>query len=72
MKGGTEARHFLEGKHSLRNLSFICFSKVNVGSRGGDINFLSKCKKAFWIYNLRSLNPRGMNVDFIYVYNKVI
>lgn len=46
--------------------------RVNLGLKRGDIYFLGKLKKAFWVHNLRSLHQRGLNEgvsirEFVYV-----
>lgn len=58
------AAHFLEGNHSISSLRYIGFEHVTLPKRGGDLNNLLWKREADWIFNLKTLAPFGLKVDF--------
>lgn len=57
------ARHFLERAHPISQLRFLGIELVPKPNRGG--NFTEKLlrRELFWIYQLNTLSPRGLNED---------
>ena len=58
------AAHFAEANHPVSSLRYIGIEKVNVPRRGGDIEQLLLKREASWIYQLKTLSPMGLNIDF--------
>ena len=56
--------HFLEENHSISSLRYIGIEHVILPRRGGDLDNLLLKQEAAWIFNLKTLAPYGLNVDF--------
>lgn len=57
------AMHFMQAGHNVSALRYIGLEKVEKPRRGGDWESLLLKREAFWIYELRTLKPFGMNLD---------
>ena len=58
------AAHLLEANHSISSLHYIGIEHVTLPRRGVDLDNLLLKREAAWIFNLRTLAPFGLNVDF--------
>uniref|UniRef100_A0A674E9P8 Reverse transcriptase domain-containing protein n=1 Tax=Salmo trutta TaxID=8032 RepID=A0A674E9P8_SALTR len=58
------AAHFLEAGHSISSLRYIGIEHVTLPRRGGDLDNLLLKREAAWIFNLKTLAPFGLNIDF--------
>ncbi|CAJ0936993.1 unnamed protein product [Ranitomeya imitator] len=57
-------RHFHDMGHSVNQLRYRIIDDVPVLRRGGDrVSFLKK-KELKWIFELDTLSPRGMNIEY--------
>lgn len=55
------AQHFMEAGHPLSSLSFTVIEHVKESRRGGNTEKRLLQRECFWIWTLKSLQPRGMN-----------
>ena len=58
------AQHFSKMGHNVAQLRYIGIERVPLPRRGGDIHNLLDRREAYWIYQLRTLQPDGLNEDF--------
>lgn len=58
------ARHF-DRKHFSALLFFIGIKAIKINLRGGNGNISRKKRETLWIFNLKSLFPKGMNEDLL-------
>lgn len=58
------AVHFTNYQHNVSSLRYTGIELVKPLCRGGDINTVLLKQETFWIYELDTLSPRGINEDF--------
>jgi hypothetical protein len=58
------AAHFLEANHSISSLRYIGIEHVTLPGRGGDLDNLLLKREDAWIFNLKTIAPFGLKVDF--------
>ncbi|XP_077137236.1 uncharacterized protein LOC143798719 [Ranitomeya variabilis] len=58
------SKHFTEAKHTERDLKFRIIDGISTQRRGGDRTALLKKLELRWIYELNTLKPKGLNVEF--------
>ena len=59
------ARHFNNIKHDICTLRFQGIEVVNPMKRGGDRDRLLLQREAFWIHNLNTEFPKGLNEELL-------
>ena len=60
------AKHYLEAEHgSASSLRFVGLEQVTT-TRGGNLPKLLSQREMFWIYELNTMQPQGLNDDFSY------
>lgn len=53
------AGHFHD--HEIKDLTCICIKKVTKSRRGGNIEKKNVQREAYWMYQLKSMSPLGLN-----------
>ncbi|CAJ0949522.1 unnamed protein product [Ranitomeya imitator] len=56
--------HFIEKGHNLSQLKFQIIEHVTPLRRGGDRITMLKRREAYWIHELNTLSPKGLNRDY--------
>ncbi len=56
-------RHFESAKHSFYDFKFLGIERVLLHRRGGNRDRKLLQREAFWIFELRSLIPTGLNEE---------
>ncbi|CAJ0942722.1 unnamed protein product [Ranitomeya imitator] len=56
--------HFSSKGHSVSQLRFQVIEQVTPPRRGGDRISILKRREAFWIHELNTLSPKGLNRDY--------
>ncbi|CAJ0934922.1 unnamed protein product [Ranitomeya imitator] len=56
--------HFIEKGHNLSQLRFQIIEQVTPPRRGGDRVTILKRREAYWIHELNTLSPKGLNRDY--------
>lgn len=59
------ARHFNAVKHEARQLQYMGIEVVQTPRRGGDRDKLLLQREAYWIHQLDTLIPKGMNEELV-------
>ncbi len=57
------SRHFKSANHSLSDMKFLGIERILPHRRGGDKDKKLLQREAFWIFELKSLFPEGMNEE---------
>ncbi|CAJ0965045.1 unnamed protein product [Ranitomeya imitator] len=55
--------HFIEKGHNVSQLKFQIIEQITPPRRGGDRVSILKYREAYWIHELNTLHPRGLNRD---------
>ena len=58
------AAHFMQAGHSVSALRYTGIERVEQPRRGGDWESLLRRRETYWQYELQTLHPKGMNLDF--------
>uniref|UniRef100_A0A4W5PKF4 pyrroline-5-carboxylate reductase n=1 Tax=Hucho hucho TaxID=62062 RepID=A0A4W5PKF4_9TELE len=58
------AAHFVEANHPVSSLRYTGIEHVALPRRGGNIEILLLQREAYWIFYLKTLTPKGLNIDF--------
>ncbi|XP_069507297.1 uncharacterized protein [Ambystoma mexicanum] len=58
------ARHFMEHHHTVAQIKFQVLEVVKKPHRGGDYQSILSRRETFWIHQLDTLNPQGLNEEF--------
>lgn len=56
--------HFLENGHNVSQLRFQILEQITPLRRGGDRIKLLKQREAYWIHQLDTLTPKGLNREW--------
>ncbi|CAJ0944277.1 unnamed protein product [Ranitomeya imitator] len=56
--------HFISKGHNISQLRFQILEHIPVQRRGGNRIYLLKKKEAYWIHELQTLSPKGLNRDY--------
>ncbi len=57
------SHHFKSANHSLSDMKFLGIERILPHRRGGDRDKNLLQREAFWIFELKSLFPEGMNEE---------
>ncbi len=57
------SHHFKSANHSLSDMKFLGIERILPHRRGGDRDKKLLQREAFWIFELKSLFPEGMNEE---------
>lgn len=60
------SQHFQLAKHAISDLKFLGIERVLPKRRGGDVDKKLLQRESFWIFELNSLFPKGMNEEINY------
>ena len=58
------AVHFTQFNHLVSSLKYLAIEKVSFPPRGGNLDTLLARREHFWISNLQTRTPHGLNIDY--------
>ncbi|OCT72008.1 hypothetical protein XELAEV_18034989mg [Xenopus laevis] len=63
----TVAKHFRENHNAESNtLSFWAIEQIHLGIRGGDLEQQLLQRESYWIFNLNTVFPYGINENNLF------